>query len=99
MGLNPAEETRRWTKRWMENVEQAMSDGDSSEQQYINRVTIAKRDCFNIEKAAVEKVVEGCRILLRYRDGNFTWLSAMREALTRENLKKTLVFLNAGPQI
>lgn len=98
-GLNPADETKRWMKRWMDNVEQAMYDGDSSEQQYINRVTIAKRDCFNIEKAAVDKVVEGCRILLRYRDGNFTWLSAMREALTRENLKKTLVFLNAGPQI
>jgi len=98
-GLNPGDENKRWMKRWMDNVEQAMDDGDSSEQQYINRVTISKRDCFNIEKAAVDKVVEGCRILLRYRDGNFTWLSAMREALTRENLKKTLVFLNAGPQL
>jgi len=98
-GLNPTEENKRWMKRWMDNVEQAMADGDSSEQQYINRVTIAKRDCFNIEKAEVSKVVEGCRILLRYRDGGFTWLSAMREALTRENLKKTLVFLNAGPQL
>lgn len=98
-GLNPAEENKRWMKRWMDNVEQAMNDGDSSEQQFINRVTIAKRDCFNIEKAEVSKVVEGCRILLRYRDGGFTWLSAMREALTRENLKKTLLFLNAGPQI
>ena len=99
-GLNPAEEHSKWQRRWQQNLEQALNDGsDSSEQQYINRQTIAKRDYFNVEKATPDKIAEGCRILLRYRDGNLTWLSAMSNALTQENLRKTIHFLNAGPQM
>lgn len=98
-GLNPAAEARKWNRMWQANVEQAINDNiDSGEQSYINRIVIAKRDCFNIEKASPEKIVEACRIILRYRDGQLAWLEAMKEALTQDNLKKTVAFLNAGPQ-
>jgi hypothetical protein len=99
-GLNPQDEHAKWIKKWNSHLEQALQDGsDSSEQQFINRQTISKRDCFNIEKSSADKIAEGCRILLRYRDGGFTWLSAMTNALTQENLRKTVDFLNAGPRM
>jgi hypothetical protein len=95
--LDVAAESTKWIKKWNQSVEQSIRDNtDSDEQSYINRVTITKRECFDIEKATPEKIVEGCRIMLRYRDGQFAWLKAMRDAVTNESLKKTLVFLSAG---
>ena len=95
--LDVASESTKWMKKWHQNVEQAIRDNtDTDEQSYINRITITKRECFDIEKATPEKIVEGCRIMLRYRDGQFAWLKAMRDAITNESLKKTLVFLSAG---
>ncbi|HEY3319805.1 MAG TPA: hypothetical protein VGP72_04940 [Planctomycetota bacterium] len=95
--LDPVAEARKWNNGWKQNVEQSLRDNtDSDEQAYLNRTVIAKRDCFDIEKATPEKIVEGCRIMLRYRDGQFAWLQAMRDAVTNENMKKTLVFLAAG---
>ncbi|HYG74270.1 MAG TPA: hypothetical protein VEK08_04620 [Planctomycetota bacterium] len=97
--LDPVQEEKKWNRMWKASVEQAISDNiDSSEQSYINRMVIAKRDYFNIERATPEKIVEACRIMLRYRDGQLAWLSAMREALTQDNLKKTVAFLSAGPK-
>jgi hypothetical protein len=97
--LDPVAESRKWNRLWKANVEQSINDNiDSGEQSYINRIVIVKRDCFNIEKATPEKIVEACRIMLRYRDGELAWLEAMKEALTQDNLKKTVAFLTAGPQ-
>jgi len=97
--LDTVTEEKKWNRTWKASVEQAVSDNiDSSEQSYINRMVIAKRDYFNIERASPEKIVEACRIMLRYRDGQLAWLSAMKEALTQDNLKKTVTFLSAGPK-
>ncbi|HYF52245.1 MAG TPA: hypothetical protein VEJ63_22750 [Planctomycetota bacterium] len=95
--LDPAAETKKWNERWKQRVEQSIADGtDSSEQTFINRTVVAKRSYFDLEKATPEQIVEGCRIMLRYRDGQFAWLQAMKDAVTQENMKKTLVFLAAG---
>lgn len=97
-GLDSNSEARRWNAMWRSNVEQAINDNiDSSEQSYINRIVIAKRDYFNMRSASPEKIVEACRILLRYRDGQLAWLQAMKDALTNDNLRKTMVFLAQGP--
>ncbi|HYG74269.1 MAG TPA: hypothetical protein VEK08_04615 [Planctomycetota bacterium] len=97
--LDPVAENKKWLNKWQQNVEQAIKDNtDQDEQSYINRIAITKRECFDIEKATPEKIVEGCRIMLRYRDGQFAWLQAMKDAVTSENMKKTLVFLAAGVQ-
>lgn len=96
-GLDVAAERERWNKKWQRSLDQAIADNtDSSEQSFINRVAVEKRTCFDIEKATPEQVVEGCRIMLRYRDGKLAWLKAMQDAVTSDNLKKTLVFLAAG---
>ncbi|HYF49401.1 MAG TPA: hypothetical protein VEJ63_08345 [Planctomycetota bacterium] len=98
-GLDPDAEAKKWNRNWKANVEQSISDNiDSGEQSYINRVVIAKRDHFTLENASPEKVVEACRILLRYRDGQLAWLQAMQDAMTKENLRKTVAFLAAGPR-
>lgn len=90
-------EAAKWNRQWQLNVQQAVVDGtDTSEQTYIDRIVVQKRNCFDIEKATPEQVVEGCRIMLRYRDGKLAWLKAMQDAVTNDNLKKTLVFLAAG---
>lgn len=97
VGNDPALAATAWMKKWQQGLNQAVADGiDSDEQSYINRIAIQKRDCFDIEKATPEKIVEGCRIMLRYRDGKLAWLKALKDAATNENLKKTLVFLAAG---
>jgi hypothetical protein len=97
-GMDPLAEARRWNKVWQAGVEQSISDNiDSSEQSYINRIVIAKRDYFNLATATPDKIVEACRILLRYRDGQLSWLQAMKDALTNENLRKTMTLLAAGP--
>jgi len=96
-GLDVAAEGERWNKKWQRSLDQAMADNtDSGEQSFINRVAVEKRTCFDIEKATPEQVVEGCRIMLRYRDGKLAWLKAMQDAVTSDGLKKTLVFLAAG---
>ena len=95
--LDTAAEAKKWETKWKQGLEQAMKDNtDNDEQSYINRVVIMKRDCFDLEKATPEKIVEGCRLMLRYRDGKLAWLQAMKDAVTAENMKKTLVFLAAG---
>lgn len=95
--LDSSRETTKWTKNWQQGLSQAMNDNtDTNEQSYINRVVIQKRNCFDLEKATPEQIVEGCRLMLRYRDGQLAWLQAMKDAATNENLKKTLVFLAAG---
>lgn len=95
--LDPVKEKEVWFKKWKQASDQAITDGtDSSEQSYINRVVIQKRDCFDIEKATPAQIAEGCRIMLRYRDGKMAWLQALKDAATNEHLKKTLVFLAAG---
>jgi len=97
-GLDPAAESRKWNNTWKSNVEQSINDNiDSGEQSYINRVVISKRDHFNLENATPEKVVEACRILLRYRDAQLAWLQALQDGMTKENLRKTVAFLAQGP--
>jgi hypothetical protein len=95
--LDPVLEQNRWLANWKRGLDQAIKDEiDSGEQSYINRIVLIKRDCFDLEKATPEKIVEGCRLMLRYRDGRLAWLQAMKDAATHDNLKKTLVFLAAG---
>jgi hypothetical protein len=95
--LDGAAEAKKWDTKWKQGLEQAMKDNtDNDEQSYINRMVIMKRDCFDLEKATPEKIVEGCRLMLRYRDGQLAWLQAMKDAVTSENMKKTLAFLSAG---
>ena len=97
-GLDPIAENRKWYKKWKSGLDQAVADNiDSGEQSYINRVVIAKRDYFNIERATPERVVEACRLMLRYRDGQLAWLQAMKDAMTADNLRKTVAFLAVGP--
>lgn len=97
-GLDPSVEGKRWHDRWRANLDQAVAENiDSGEQSYINRVVLTKRDYFDLDRATPEKIVEACRILLRYRDGQLAWLQAMKDAMTKENLKKTVTFLAAGP--
>jgi len=95
--LDAGAEAKKWTSRWNQSVEQAMKDNtDTDEQSYINRVVVQKRDCFDLDRATPEKIVEACRIMLRYRDGKLAWMKAMRDAITNENMKKTLAFLSSG---
>ena len=97
-GLDPVNETNKWDRKWHSGLEQAIADNiDTGEQSYINRMVISKRDYFNVEKTSPDKIVEACRLLLRYRDGQLAWLQAMKDAMTKENLKKTVAFLAAGP--
>lgn len=97
--LDVVGEAAKWETKWKQGLDQAMKDNiDNDEQSYINRVVVAKRDCFDLERATPEKIVEGCRLMLRYRDGQLAWLQAMKDAVTAENMKKTLVFLAAGVQ-
>lgn len=97
LGLDPATENKKWQTAWRSKLEQSTKDGtDTDEQSFINRAVIAKRDCFDVANASPEKIVEACRIMLRYRDANLSWLRQLREAATGENLKKTLVVLAAG---
>jgi hypothetical protein len=96
--IDPQAERMRWAAKWAAAVKQAADDNSSmDEQSYINRVVVDKRGCFDTDKATPEQVVEGCRLLLRYRDGQLAWQKDMREALTNaENLKKAVSFLQAG---
>jgi hypothetical protein len=95
--LDPVAEQNRWLSNWKHGLDQSIKDEiDTGEQSYINRMVLTKRDCFDLEKATPEKIVEGCRLMLRYRDGQLAWLQAMKDAATHDNLKKTLVFLAAG---
>lgn len=94
--MDPQKEREKWEKKWRDDLNQAVADNSATdEQNYINRVVVEKRDCFDIEKATPEKIVEGCRILLRYRDGKLALLSALQEKVTSENLQKTITFLAA----
>lgn len=96
-GVNAEGESKAWTTKWLAKVETAVRDGSvSDEQAYINRYVVDNSSSFNMDKAPPDRVVEACRVLLRYRDARLTMLSAMNEALTKENLKKTVVFLAAG---
>jgi hypothetical protein len=96
-GLDPAAESKKWQTKWSSQVETAMRDGTANDEQaYINRVVVDKRDCFDLDKATPEKIVEGCRLMLRYRDAKLTWIQAMKDAATIENLQKTVAFLAAG---
>lgn len=98
-GLDAQAENRKWLRRWTSSLTQAIKDDtDGSEQSYINRILLAKRDCFNMDKTAPEKTVEACRIMLRYRDAGLSWPSALRNALTPELMLHTLQFLSAGPR-
>lgn len=95
--LDPASERAKWNKEWQKRLETAVNDGSvSDENAFLNRVVVEKRDCLDLERATPEKVVEGCRLMLRYRDGNLTLLQAMQDQVTGENLRKSLVFLAAG---
>lgn len=90
-------EQNKWLKKWQQSLQTAINDGiDADEQAYLSRIVIQQRDCFDIEKAAPEKICQGCRLLLRYRDGRLELLQAMKDALTGENIKKTMSFLAAG---
>lgn len=98
-GLDVSAEAKRWNTTWQKGVDQAMIDNtDSSEQSYINRVVLAKRSNFDMEKASPDQIVEACRLFLRYRDARLQMLNAMNDALTKENLEKTVAFLAAGPK-
>jgi|GEM_PF-4003868 len=92
--LDPNKEAVRWHAKWRENVDQAISDKSaSSEQSYINSLVLANRANFNMN-APPERIVEACRVLLRYRDGRLEWLRVMKEALTSDNMRKTIHFLS-----
>lgn len=99
-GLDPKAEEKKWLKKWQESCQQAISDNtDSSEQSYINRMVLQKRDCFDTEKADADKIVEGCRILLRYRDAELYFLQAMKDALSEPvTVRKLVSFLAEGPR-
>lgn len=95
--LDPSVEAVRWNREWRQKLETAIADGSvNDEQGYMNRVIVEKRDCLNLEQATPEKIVEGCRLMLRYRDGKLTLLKAMKDQVTGDNLRKSLVFLAAG---
>jgi cytoskeletal protein RodZ len=94
--LDANAESKKWLTKWNSQVETAVRDGMvTDEQAYINRIVVDKRDCFDLN-AAPEKIVEGCRLMLRYRDAKLTWIQAMKDAATTENMQKTLAFLAAG---
>lgn len=95
--LDSAAEAARWNREWQQGMETAITDGSiHDEQGYMDRVIVNKRSCLDLERATPEKIVEGCRLMLRYRDGKLTLLQAMRDQVTGENLRKSLVFLAAG---
>lgn len=97
-GLDSKTERERWTVKWESSLKQAAEDNPSmDEQSYINRTVVDKRDYFDTAKATPEKVVAGCRLLLRYRDKGLDWQKDIREALTKEeNIRKAVGFLQAG---
>lgn len=95
--LDPQKEKEAWNKKWKQRLDQAVTDNVASDEQgYINRVVVDKRDCFDIEQATPEKIAEGCRILLRHRDGKLAMLSALQEKVTPENIQKTISLLSAS---
>jgi hypothetical protein len=92
--LDPDSEQRKWDTKWKSRVATAVNDG-GSEQSLMDRTIIDYRDCFDLNSAP-DRVVEGCRLLLRIRDAKLGMLDAMKNAMTRENLMKTVAFLQAG---
>jgi hypothetical protein len=99
-GLNPKKESERWYFNWKSRLKQAQHDSiDTDEQSFINRMVVDNSDYFDKDNATPEKIVEGCRILLRYRDGNLKLYSKLNNKLMKDdNLKKALTFLVAGPE-
>jgi hypothetical protein len=91
-GLDPVAENAKWLKHWQSRI----TDSGLDEQELLNRSVVDNRDCFDVQKATPEKIVEACRLMLRYRDTKLQWLQALKDAMTRENLQKTIAFLNTG---
>lgn len=95
--LDARAEAIRWNRSWQSQLDTALADGSANDEQaFMNRIIVNKRDCLDLERATPEKIVEGCRLMLRYRDGNLTLLQALQDQVTGENLRKGLVFLAAG---
>ena len=96
-GLDPAKEREAWLKRWQDSVTQAALDHTAeSEQAYIDRVIVEKRDCLDVERAKPEQVLEGCRLLLRHRDAKLVMLAALQERITPDGIKQTVAALAAA---
>jgi hypothetical protein len=89
-GLDASSEAKRWNTAW----ESRLADhADTSEQVVMNNVCVEKRNNFKVDSATPEQIAEGCRLLLRCRDHNLALLSAMQEAATPDNLRKTITVL------
>lgn len=93
-GLDPIAEQSKWDAAWKGRVATAVNDG-GTEQSLMDRTIVDSRACFDLN-APPEKVVEGCRLMLRIRDAKLAMLDAMKNALTRDNLIKTIAFLQTG---
>jgi hypothetical protein len=92
-GLDPVAENAKWLKLWQTRV----ADSGLDEQRYLNDTVINSRDCFDVNKATPEKIVEACRLMLRYRDAKLQWLQALKDALAAPSaIQKTVAFLTSG---
>lgn len=92
--IDEVEFRQKWLKKYLDGLETSMQDSNSTtEQRFLNSRVIAKRGCFNMEKASREEVVEACFLLLRYRDTNLVILSALRENATPDMLMKAVAVL------
>ncbi|MCW8130717.1 MAG: hypothetical protein KIS92_10235 [Planctomycetota bacterium] len=89
--LDGAAETRKWMESWNSRVRE---EGD--EQRLANRVLIEKRDCFNVEKARPDQVVDACRLMLRYRDAKLALPTIFKENVTADSLLKIKKYLETG---
>lgn len=96
--LDASAEARNWNKSWQQRVADSQNSGSGgvSEQQLLNDVCIQKRDNFNVKTATPEQIVEGCRLLLRYRDAELQPPSQMVKAATPEYLRDTITVLAVG---
>lgn len=95
--IDETEFRSKWLKKYTNGLDTAMMDDNTTEQSYINRLVIAKRGCFNLDKASKEDVIEACFILLRFRDTNLTILSALRDKATPDMLLKAVGVLGSNP--
>jgi hypothetical protein len=89
-GLDPVAENAKWLKKWQGRI----TDSGLDEQELLNRTIVDSRDCFDVQKATPEKIVEACRLMLRYRDAKLQWLQALKDAVTHDNLQKTIAVLS-----
>ena len=90
--LDAKTEEKKWLESWQSRVKE---EGD--EQRLANRTLIEKRAGFDVEKAKPEQVVEICRLMLRFRDGQLALPAIFKEHVSAASLVKIKSFLeNSG---